>query len=74
MTDKQDLFVGDDHSDRIRAYWRDRGYTVKAGLRRVSDRGATGKTIGYSAVRSDLVGGLPVGYRGDLGLRRTPPE
>lgn len=74
MTDKQDIFVGDDYSDRIRAYWQERGYTVNAGLRRVSDRTATGKKFGYSAVRSDLVNGLPVGYRGNLGLRRTTPE
>jgi len=51
-------------AERIRAYWESRGYRV--GLVIVSDHG-------NPAVRSDLVNGLPRGYRdltkAEIGVR-----
>jgi hypothetical protein len=53
----------------IRAYWQARGYAVATDIGSVSQR-SEGKAP-VSAVRSDLVAGMPVGMAGRW--RRPPP-
>jgi hypothetical protein len=43
-------------ADMIRAYWRDRGYTIEV---RVIDTTTTTKTGPIFCVRSNLINGLP---------------
>jgi len=51
----------------IREYWRQRGYDVDVGVRQIAEQRRDGKPFHYPAIRSDMVNGLPRGYRGDLG-------
>ena len=53
---------------RIREYWRQRGFDVEVGVRDVTENNPRGNgTIHYRAIRSDMVNGLPRGYRGEDG-------
>src|SRR3954469_16958834 len=63
-----------DLADIIRAYWRQRGCAVDVGVREVTQPGVHGHTYDYRAVRSDMVNGLPRGYRGDEARSYAVPD
>lgn len=54
----------------IRDYWTERGYPVQAEVRECFARGQNGGEWPYQGVRSDMLDGLPAGYRGPLAARR----
>lgn len=57
-----------DLPDLIRVYWRQQGYAISASVREVSTVNRAGAVYRYSAIGSDLVNGLPAGYRGELAV------
>ena len=50
-------------ADALRKYWKRRGYDVEVRLEAVGRYEAHGKSRGYYGVRSNMVGGLPPGFK-----------
>jgi hypothetical protein len=65
------------HAETIRRFWKDRGYRVDVAVVNVKGRSSTGGPLRIAEIVSDLVNGLPRGYRGslrDLVPAITPPD
>lgn len=54
------------HAETIRRFWKDRGYSVDVTVVNVKGRSSTGGPLRITEIVSDLVNGLPRGYRGSL--------
>lgn len=54
--------------ERIRKYWRERGYVVDVGMRECGATGLKNKEYKYTAIRSGMIDGLPADYRGELAI------
>lgn len=61
-----------EQTETIHHYWRERGYSIAAGERECRRVTKLGCVFPYHAVRSDLVNGLPAGYRGELAISAAP--
>lgn len=53
------------YAARVRDYWRALGYQVDAEVRDIAWQSSATSIYRYRATRSNLVNGLPRGYRND---------